>query len=161
MTERGARITTAGYRKDDRPDRGGYTELSPTTVQVVFGRTEVEVLLSGGGRRRIDAHVGKLATGVSMRKLVDRNFLQSPQFREYLLVSRKNFAVLTDYAAMEAFKGDTLANISSAMEILSEFPKQVIILKNTSIICQLKGRRCGFTRRMIDKKQTEGFCRLV
>jgi hypothetical protein len=31
------------------------------------------------------------------------------------------------------------------------------LLKNTSVICQLKGRRCGFTRRMIDKKQTEGF----
>jgi hypothetical protein len=92
-----------------------------------------------------------------MRKIVDRNFLQSPQLREYLSASRKNSAVLTDYAAMEAFKGDTLANISSATDILCEFPKQVIVLKSTGVICQLKGRRCGFTRRMIGKGQTKGF----
>jgi hypothetical protein len=92
-----------------------------------------------------------------MRKIIDRNFLQSPQLREYLAASRKNLAVLTDYAAMEAFKGDALANISTATEILREFPKQVIVLKATNIISQLKGRRCGFTRRMIDKDQTKGF----
>jgi hypothetical protein len=33
----------------------------------------------------------------------------------------------------------------------------MIVLKSTSIISQLKARRCGFTRRMIDKNQTEGF----
>jgi hypothetical protein len=92
-----------------------------------------------------------------MRKIIDRNFLQSPQLREYLAASRKNFAVLTDFAAMEAFKGDTLANISSATEILREFPKQVIVLKGTNIISQLKGRRCGFTRRMIDQGLNKGF----
>jgi len=92
-----------------------------------------------------------------MRKIVDRNFLQSPRLREYLSASRKHFAVITDYAAIEAFKGDTLANIYSATEILSEFPKQVIVLKSTSVICQLKGRRWGFTRRMISKDQTKGF----
>jgi hypothetical protein len=32
---------------------------------------------------------------------------------------------------------------------LCGFPKQVIVLESTSIISQLKGRRCGFTRRMI------------
>ena len=37
------------------------------------------------------------------------------------------------------------------------FPKQVIVLKSTGVICELKGRRCGFTRRMIDKDQTKGF----
>lgn len=83
--------------------------------------------------------------------------MQSPELRAYLSASRKNFAVLTDYAAMEAFKGDTLANISSATAILSEFPKQVIVLKSTSSICTLKGRRCGFTRRMISKDETKGF----
>jgi hypothetical protein len=92
-----------------------------------------------------------------MRKIVDRNFLQSPQLREYLAASRKNFAVITDYAAMEAFKGDALANIFQATAILCEYPTQVIVLKSTSIISQLKGRRCGFTRRMIDKGQTKGF----
>ena len=92
-----------------------------------------------------------------MRKIVDRNFLQSPRLREYLAATRKNIAVITDYAAMEAFKGDALTNISQATAILCEFPKQVAVLKSTSIISQLKGRRCGFTRRMIDWSQSDGF----
>jgi hypothetical protein len=92
-----------------------------------------------------------------MRKVVDRNYLQSPELRSYLGAWRKHRVVLTDYAAMEAFKGDALANIASATEILREFPKQVIVLKSTSSVATLKGRRCGFTRRMIDRDQTKGF----
>ncbi len=92
-----------------------------------------------------------------MRKIVDSNYLQSPKLREYLSETRKNIAVVIDYAAMEALKGDTLASIFKSIEILAEFPDQVEVLKSTSIICQLKGRRCGMTRRMIDKGQTTGF----
>jgi hypothetical protein len=92
-----------------------------------------------------------------MRKIVDRNYLQSPKLRDYLTESRRNRVVLTDYAAMEAFKGDALINIVTATEILCEFPKQVIVLKSTNVIAGLKGRRCGFTRRMIDRDQTRGF----
>jgi hypothetical protein len=43
-----------------------------------------------------------------VRKIVDSNVLQSPVLRAYLSKSANNFAVLTDYAAMEAYKGDTL-----------------------------------------------------
>jgi hypothetical protein len=92
-----------------------------------------------------------------MRKIVDRNYLQSLALQNYLAASRKHQVVLTDYSAMEAFKGDALANIASATQILREFPKQVIVLKGTSSIATLKGRRCGFTRRMIDRDQTRGF----
>jgi hypothetical protein len=92
-----------------------------------------------------------------MRKIVDRNYLQSPKLRDYLVAWRKHRVVLTDYAAMEAFKGDALVNIASATEILREFPKQVVVLKSTSSIATLKGRRCGFTRRMVDRDQTKGF----
>jgi hypothetical protein len=92
-----------------------------------------------------------------MRKVVDRNYLQSPELRNYLAAWRKHRVILTDYAAMEAFKGDALANIASATKILREFPKQVIVLKSTNAIATLKGRPCGFTRRMIDRDQTRGF----
>jgi hypothetical protein len=92
-----------------------------------------------------------------MRKVVDSNYLQSPKLREYLSQTRKNKVVLIDYAAMEALKGDTLSSIFKSMEILAEFPDQVEVLKATSIVAQLKGRRCGMTRRMIDKDQTKGF----
>lgn len=92
-----------------------------------------------------------------MRKIVDSNYLQSPKLREYLSETRKNIAVVIDYAAMEALKGNTLASIFKSMEILAEFPDQVEVLKSTGVISQLKGRRCGMTRRMIDKGQTIGF----
>jgi hypothetical protein len=92
-----------------------------------------------------------------MRKIVDRNYLRSPKLQAYLAESRRNRVVLTDYAAMEAFKGDALINIITATEILREFPKQVIVLKSTNVIAGLKGRRCGVTRRMVDQNQTRGF----
>jgi hypothetical protein len=92
-----------------------------------------------------------------MRKVVDRNYLQSPELRDYLAATRKNRVILTDYVAMEAFKGDALQNIVTATNIIREFPRQVVVLKSTGVISTLKGRRCGFTRRMVDRDQTRGF----
>ncbi len=92
-----------------------------------------------------------------MRKIVDSNYLQSECLRTYLSASRDNYAVLTDYAAMEAFKGDTLVSIYRSMEILADYPKQVIVLKSTGVVCGLRGRRKGLQRRMIDEEQTDGF----
>ena len=43
------------------------------------------------------------------------------------------------------------------MEILSEYPKQVIVLKETQKVCGLRGRRAGLQRRLIDEGQTQGF----
>jgi hypothetical protein len=92
-----------------------------------------------------------------MRKVVDSNFLQSEKLRDYLSKSPRNFAVLTDYASMEAYKGNTLVSICRSMQILADFPRQVIILKGTQTVCGLKGRSSGLQRRMIDETQTRGF----
>jgi hypothetical protein len=92
-----------------------------------------------------------------MHRVVDSNMLQHPELRDYLFKSANNLAILTDYAAMEAYKGDTLASIFRSMEILAEFPKQVIILKTTGVVCGLRGRQAGLQRRMIDEKQTRDF----
>ena len=92
-----------------------------------------------------------------MRKVVDSNFLQSDGLRDYLSKSATNFVVLTDYAAMEAYKGDTLASIFRSMDILAQYPKQVIVLKGTQIVCGLRGRNKGLQRRLIDEKQTREF----
>src|SRR6266851_566608 len=88
------------------------------------------------------------------RMVVDSNVLQSDLLRAYLSKSSDNFAVLTDYAAMEAYKGDTLASIFKSMAILADFPRQVIVLKTTGVLCGLSGRRAGLQRRMIDDEQT-------
>lgn len=96
--------------------------------------------------------------------VVDSNFLQNDKLRQFLSDSNSNFAVLTDYAAMEAYKGNTLVSILKSMAILSEFPRQVIVLKGTQTICGLRGRRAGLQRRLIDYRQTQkfpAFCRYL
>ena len=92
-----------------------------------------------------------------MRKVVDSNFMQREELWSYLAASTENYAVLTDYAAMEAYKGDTLASIFHSMEIVAGYPKQVIVLKATSIVCQLTGREAASQEYLIDKSQTREF----
>jgi hypothetical protein len=89
--------------------------------------------------------------------VVDSNALQSPMLRDYLSKSINNFAVLTDYASMEAYKGNTLVSIFRSMALLSDFPRQVIVLKTTDVVCGLSGRRAGLHRRLIDHEQTRDF----
>jgi len=69
-----------------------------------------------------------------MRKVIDSNFMQKEKLRSYLAASTENYAVLTDYAATEAYKGDTLASIFHSMEIVADYPKQAIVLKAKSIV---------------------------
>src|SRR5208283_5895624 len=61
------------------------------------------------------------------RMVVDSNALQSPVLRDYLSKSIDNRAVLTDYASMEAYKGNTLVSIFRSMALLADFPRQVIV----------------------------------
>ncbi len=89
--------------------------------------------------------------------VVDSNALQSPLLRDYLSTATSNFAVLTDYASMEAYKGNTLVSIFRSMEILADFPRQVVVLKTTGVVCGLRGRQPGLQRRLIDREQTRGF----
>jgi hypothetical protein len=91
------------------------------------------------------------------RKVVDSNALQSPLLRDYLSESISNFAVLTDYASMEAYKGNTLVSIFRSMAILADFPRQVIVLKATGVVCGLRGHQPGLQRRLINREQTRGF----
>jgi hypothetical protein len=92
-----------------------------------------------------------------MKIVIDSNRLQSKKLRDYLAKARSNFAVLTDYAAMEAYKGDTLASIYKSMAIVSDFPDQVIVLKGARAVCGLKGRKAGLQRRLIDEGQSSEF----
>jgi len=99
-----------------------------------------------------------------VRKVVDSNFLQTDELRKYLLKGVQNTVVLSDYAAMEAYKGETLASIFNSMRVLSEFPDQVVVLKSTQIVCSLSGHPAGLQKRLIDSSQTKGFnkyCKLL
>jgi hypothetical protein len=91
------------------------------------------------------------------RKVVDSNFLQCEALRAYLSASPDNYAVLTDYVAMEAYKGDTLAWIYDRMEILSQYPQQVLVLTGTQDVCGLSGRAAASQEPLIDGTQTREF----
>lgn len=91
-----------------------------------------------------------------MNLIIDSNQLQHPKLREFLK-NPKNRAVLTDFSAMEAYKGDTLNSIFKSMSVVSDFPTQVIILKGSAKICGMSGRQKGLQRRLIDETQTSEF----
>lgn len=91
-----------------------------------------------------------------MRKVVDSNFLQTPQLADFL-ANPSNSVVLPDYVAMEAYKGQALTSIQRSMSVISRYPRQVIVLKGTQTICGLRGRRAGLQRRMIDPQQSRDF----
>lgn len=67
------------------------------------------------------------------RKIVDSNAMQSLELRAFLETSSNHFAVINDYAAMEAHKGNTLISIFRSMEILTEFPA-IIPLTNHRLL---------------------------
>ncbi len=92
-----------------------------------------------------------------MKVVIDTNQMQSDRLRNFLSSNPKNTAIITDYAAMEAYKGDTFSSIFKSMGVLSEFPGQVLILKNTIKVCGLHGRASGLQKRLIDKSQTSHF----
>jgi hypothetical protein len=97
-----------------------------------------------------------------MKKIIDSNYLQRDELRDYLDLTTENYVVLTDYAAMEAYKGDTLSSIFKSMTILADYPNQVIVLKDTQTICGLEPKREDLQNRLIDHEQTKsftGFCR--
>jgi hypothetical protein len=91
------------------------------------------------------------------RKVIDTNCLQCEVLRSYLWDSTSNYVVLTDYAAMEVYKGDTLTWIYDRMEILAQYPKQVLVLRGTQDICGLTGPAAASQEQMIDAAQTHDF----
>jgi hypothetical protein len=94
-----------------------------------------------------------------MRKVIDTNALQSNDLRAYLAADRKHLAVLTEYAGIEVQKGNTLKSIFPAVEILSDYPDQVLVLKATQTLCGLRARGRGLARRLIDERATADFKR--
>jgi hypothetical protein len=92
-----------------------------------------------------------------VKKVIDAGALRSPELFAFLSSSARNIAVLTDYASMESFKGNAAINIRKSVEIVSRFPEQVLVLKSTREITQLRPRNKGLLQRFVDQKQCEKF----
>jgi len=93
-----------------------------------------------------------------MRKVVDTNFLQDEDLRAYLAASRKNYVVVPDYVEIEITAAGK-DNIVKSTSVLAEFPKQVIVGKQTNTLANLRGRHKGAKKRFSDRKQTRTFRR--
>lgn len=92
-----------------------------------------------------------------VRKVVDTNYLKNPDLVSYLEESLDNLAVLTDYNGIEAYKESTGLNLYESMEIVSQYPKQIIILTSTIIACgKIPSKKAGLEW-LIDNEQTTQF----
>lgn len=94
-----------------------------------------------------------------MKMVIDANYFEHEDLRNYLRSSRENIAVLIDYAGMEMRKGDALRNVSRSLSILCHFPKQVLVLKGTREVAGLRMATQGLDKRLIDKTQTRDFAK--
>lgn len=82
--------------------------------------------------------------------------MQSDELRAFLSLSPANMAVLTDYAAMEAFQGDSLVSIQASWSTLRDFPRQVLALKGTRAAALVDPRAPGMGKRFVSQSETKG-----
>lgn len=61
-----------------------------------------------------------------MRVVIDTCSLQGEELEAFFAMSPHHTALLTDYAAVESFSGDTIRNISTNMAVVAKFPCQVM-----------------------------------
>jgi hypothetical protein len=95
-----------------------------------------------------------------MRKVIDKNYAQDPGLEEYLRADINNKVVITDYFCMECCNGiNPIKNASRSVEILSRYPKQVIILKYTSPATKIGGILLDPQVCLEDPEQTREFAR--
>jgi hypothetical protein len=92
-----------------------------------------------------------------MKLVVDSNYLRDESLATFLRAGRTNVAVLADYAAMEALKGDPVVGMFESMKVLARFPEQIQILETTLVVCGLSGVAKGLQRRMVNVPLTKEF----
>ncbi len=92
-----------------------------------------------------------------MRVVVDSNCLRSEELRWFLSLDAAHLAVITDYAWIEAYNGDSLISITKSLEILCEFPDQVLLLKGTKTVGALNASPAGMANRMIIPRNRQEF----
>ncbi len=92
-----------------------------------------------------------------MNKVIDATYFRAPELEVYLCENSRNKIVLTDYACMETYKGNSASNITKSIEIISKYPNQVVILKGTREVVRLQLSEPYAAEDLIDQKQTSDF----
>jgi hypothetical protein len=95
------------------------------------------------------------------RLVADTNYLARDELREWLAASGLHYVVLTEFASIESYKGDTLKSIFPNVAVLAEYPRQVIVLKGAELTQSLIERVSNPQLRLIDQVQTAGLPRFA
>ena len=82
---------------------------------------------------------------------------QDEILRDYLGQRKSNIAVITDYAKREAEQSVSIDHMRERIQILSEFPAQVLMLKGTKSAAKVVGRSKGLQKRFISRPETDFF----
>lgn len=91
------------------------------------------------------------------RMVVDKNMLETTELRAWLAQSQENIVIITDYAQLEALKGNAFVNILKSTEIPAKFPGQIQILKPITELSVLKGKKKGLKKRFTSGPATTSF----
>jgi hypothetical protein len=89
--------------------------------------------------------------------VVDTNYLQVDDLRNYLADSTNNKVVVTPFVELEMLKGDAPVNVVKSTQILAEHSKQVVLSKDPMSVARLKGRRKGMKKRLVGGGRTSAF----
>lgn len=92
-------------------------------------------------------------------KIIDANTLRRPPLLEdFFQADPLNVGVFTDFGCMECYKGaDPIANLSASLRIVSQYPRQIAVLKGTREIVALTAARNVGRDELVDRAQTDDF----
>jgi hypothetical protein len=86
--------------------------------------------------------------------VVDTSYLNDPRLRDYLAKSETNFVALTEFLGMQVY---CASRFYDKIKILAEFPKQVIVLRPTDAVRDLRLSANDMRVAMVSSDQTNGF----
>lgn len=95
-----------------------------------------------------------------MRVVIDSNRVRSRELRHFLASKLTNKAVVTDWLMMEGYKAEAFGTLYDNLEVLGEFPQQVIVLKNTGMCMKVKPAT-QMWKKLIWPEQIESFAQFV
>ena len=98
------------------------------------------------------------------RWVIDANYLETDALHQWLARRRGNIAVLSHPTMIELHKRDAVRTIQLALRICCQYPRQVLVLRNTQELIALTGRSKGLINRLINHTETGQFgeyCRTV
>lgn len=98
---------------------------------------------------------------ISRRLVIDSNCLSSDELATFLSEGPHHFAVITDYAWMEAYKANSSAVLKKSMSVLKRYPQQVANLWGTQKITAMNFRGAALGDMMIRKDTRKAFAEML